>query len=51
MSALVALREGGYAVQRPDGTLIAVATGMFAGGLVEVSGTGLTAGTKVVTAS
>ncbi|WP_159775410.1 hypothetical protein [Streptomyces sp. HM190] len=51
VSALVALREGGYAVQRPDGTLIAVTTGMFAGGLVEVGGKGVTAGTKVVTAS
>ncbi|MGP4012945.1 hypothetical protein [Streptomyces sp. 4N124] len=51
VSALVALREGGYALQRPDGTLIAVTTGMFAGGLVEVSGKGLTDGSKVVTAS
>ncbi|PWI15822.1 hypothetical protein DI272_17845 [Streptomyces sp. Act143] len=51
VSALLALREGGYALQRPDGTLIAVRTGMFAGGLVEVSGKGLTAGSKVVTAS
>ncbi|KUO09339.1 hypothetical protein [Streptomyces sp. DSM 15324] len=51
VGALVALREGGYALQRPDGTLIAVTTGMFAGGLVEVSGTGVSAGVKVVTAS
>ncbi|MFC8427442.1 hypothetical protein [Streptomyces sp. NPDC057253] len=51
VGALVALREGGYAVQRPNGTLIAVTTGMFAGGLVEVRGTGVTAGAKVVTAS
>ncbi|MGP4045919.1 hypothetical protein [Streptomyces sp. 2A115] len=51
VSALVALREGGYALQRPDGALIAVTTGMFAGGLVEVSGKGLTDGSKVVTAS
>ena len=51
VSALVALREGGYALQRPDGSLIAVKTGMFAGGLVEVSGKGLTDGSKVVTAS
>ncbi|MFI1561605.1 hypothetical protein ACH4ZX_00815 [Streptomyces sp. NPDC020490] len=51
VSALVALREGGYALQRPDGTLVAVTTGMFAGGMVEVSGKGLAAGTEVVTAS
>ncbi|GLP67242.1 peptidoglycan-binding protein [Streptomyces sp. TUS-ST3] len=51
VGALVALREGGYAVQRPDGTLIAVTTGLFAGGLVEVSGEGVAAGAKVVTAS
>ncbi|MFF5500050.1 hypothetical protein [Streptomyces aquilus] len=51
VGALLALREGGYALQRPDGTLIAVRTGMFAGGLVEVSGKGLTEGSKVVTAS
>ncbi|MGJ5793102.1 hypothetical protein [Streptomyces griseorubiginosus] len=51
VGALVALREGGYAVQRPDGTLIAVTTGMFAGGLVEVSGKGVAVGAKVVTAS
>ncbi|NUO45106.1 MAG: hypothetical protein HOV82_24105 [Streptomyces sp.] len=50
VSALLALREGGYALQRPDGTLVAVRTGMFAGGLVEVSGKGLTEGSKVVTA-
>ncbi|MET7694679.1 hypothetical protein ABZT06_43340 [Streptomyces sp. NPDC005483] len=51
VSALLALREGGYALQRPDGTLVAVKTGMFAGGLVEVSGKGLTEGSRVVTAS
>lgn len=51
VGALVALREGGYAVQRPDGSLIAVETGVFAGGLVEVKGTGLAEGTTVVTAS
>ncbi|WP_037863769.1 hypothetical protein [Streptomyces sp. NRRL S-340] len=51
VSALVALKEGGYALQRPDGTLVAVTTGMFAGGQVEVSGQGVTEGSKVVTAS
>jgi hypothetical protein len=51
VGALLALSEGGYAVQLPGGWLIAVKTGMFAKGLVEVSGTGLAAGTKVVTTS
>jgi peptidoglycan hydrolase-like protein with peptidoglycan-binding domain len=50
VGALVALREGGYAVQRPDGSLIAAATGVFAGGLVEVSGPGIAEGLTVVTA-
>ena len=49
VGALVALREGGYAVQRPDGSLIAATTGVFAGGLVEVSGAGIAEGTTVVT--
>jgi peptidoglycan hydrolase-like protein with peptidoglycan-binding domain len=51
VTALVALRGGGYAVQRPNGTLLAVKTGLFAGGMVEVSGTGITAGLRVETAS
>lgn len=51
VGALLALSEGGYAVQLPGGRLIAVRTGMFAKGLVEVTGTGLTAGQKVVTTS
>jgi hypothetical protein len=49
VGALVALREGGYAVQRPDGSLIAATTGLFAGGMVQVSGPGLADGTTVVT--
>jgi peptidoglycan hydrolase-like protein with peptidoglycan-binding domain len=49
VGALIALREGGYALQRTDGTLIAARTGVFAGGLVEVSGPGVTEGTTVVT--
>jgi len=49
VGALVALREGGYAVQRPDGSLIAAATGLFAGGMVQVSGPDLAEGTTVVT--
>ena len=51
VSALLALNGGGYAVQRADGTLIAVETGLFADGLVEVSGAGLAAGMPVQTAS
>ncbi|MGC4857167.1 efflux RND transporter periplasmic adaptor subunit [Micromonospora sp. DT4] len=51
VGALVALREGGYALQLPDGGLLAVETGMFSRGLVEVSGTGVTEGLTVVTAA
>ncbi|MFI1995919.1 hypothetical protein [Actinoplanes sp. NPDC020271] len=48
VGALVALAEGGYALQRPDGTLVAVKTGVFAGGMVQVSGPGVTDGLTVV---
>ena len=51
VAALLALSGGGYALQRADGSLIAVETGLFADGLVEVSGDGLTAGLPVQTAS
>ncbi|MEV0276410.1 peptidoglycan-binding protein [Streptomyces sp. NPDC050610] len=51
VGALLALSEGGYAVQRPGGSLIAVKTGMFSRGMVEVTGKGLTEGAKVVVAS
>lgn len=51
VGALLALREGGYAVQQPGGRLIAVKTGLFAKGMVEISGAGLSAGLKVVTTS
>jgi peptidoglycan hydrolase-like protein with peptidoglycan-binding domain len=50
VSALVALAEGGYGVQVVTGTTtryVSVQTGMFAGGRVEVSGSGITAGTVV----
>ncbi|MEV4347710.1 peptidoglycan-binding protein [Actinoplanes sp. NPDC049596] len=50
VEALVALTEGGYAVQGPDG-LVGVTTGMFADGWVEVRGDGLTEGMAVVVAS
>jgi peptidoglycan hydrolase-like protein with peptidoglycan-binding domain len=51
VGALLALAEGGYAVESASGTLVAVTTGLFADGLVEVSGDGLTEGMKVVTTS
>lgn len=50
VGALVALAEGGYAVQVVDGEqaeFVPVETGMFASGLVEVSGTGIEDGTVV----
>jgi hypothetical protein len=51
VGALLALSEGGYALQIPGGGLVAVKTGLFAKGMVEVTGAGITDGTKVVTAS
>ncbi|HWS38288.1 MAG TPA: HlyD family efflux transporter periplasmic adaptor subunit [Actinoplanes sp.] len=48
VEALIALAEGGYAVQLPDGGLIAVETGLFATGWVEINGDGLSEGTNVV---
>ena len=46
VSALLALKEGGYGVQ--VGTrIVPVKLGMFADGRVEISGSGITAGTKV----
>ncbi|MDP9830701.1 efflux RND transporter periplasmic adaptor subunit [Kineosporia succinea] len=51
VEALVSLREGGYAVEPADGRgLIGVETGMFADGMVEVSGSGLAEGLSVVVA-
>lgn len=55
VNALVALAGGGYAVQVPDGAaeprLVGVTTGLFAGSLVQVTGTGIDAGTAVVVPS
>jgi len=54
VGALLALREGGYAVQVEENgqrRLVAVKTGLFAKGQVEISGDGLKAGMKVVTTS
>jgi len=46
VAALLALAEGGYGVQVVDGDstrIVAVQTGLFSGGRVEVSGSGITA--------
>jgi hypothetical protein len=51
VNALLALREGGYAVQLEDGRLLAAKTGLFARGMVEVTGDGLREGLTVVTTS
>jgi membrane fusion protein, multidrug efflux system len=50
VAALLALSEGRYGVERVEGDstrIVAVKTGLFAGGRVEVSGEGVTAGTIV----
>jgi multidrug efflux system membrane fusion protein len=50
VAALLALREGGYGVEVVEGTstrIVAVDTGLFAGGRVEVTGEGLTEGMTV----
>ena len=53
VTALLALKEGGYAVEAVDAAgqhqLVAVHLGVFSNGMVEVSGAGLRAGMKVVT--
>ncbi len=49
ITALVALAGGGYALERPDGTLVAVGLGMVAGGRAEVDG--IDEGATVVVAS
>jgi peptidoglycan hydrolase-like protein with peptidoglycan-binding domain len=54
VTALLALKEGGYALETVDAAgqhqLVAVRLGVFSDGMVEVSGAGLRVGTKVVTA-
>ncbi|BCY06092.1 efflux RND transporter periplasmic adaptor subunit [Actinoplanes sp. L3-i22] len=50
INALLALAEGGYGLQVVDGTttrIVAVETGLFADGRVEVSGGGIAEGMKV----
>ncbi|MGC4866125.1 efflux RND transporter periplasmic adaptor subunit [Micromonospora sp. DT53] len=51
VGALLALSGGGYGVQISDGALTAVKVGMFADGMVQITGAGITAGTRVVTTS
>jgi hypothetical protein len=51
VTALLALREGGYALQLPDNRLLPVETGLFAMGMVEITGAGLAEGMAVVTTS
>ncbi len=50
IEALVALAEGGYAVEGPSG-LIGVKTGMFADGWVQITGDGLSEGLDVAVSS
>jgi peptidoglycan hydrolase-like protein with peptidoglycan-binding domain len=54
VTALLALAEGGDAVETVDAAgqhhLVAVRLGVFSGGMVEVAGSGLRAGMRVVTA-
>jgi hypothetical protein len=50
LEALIALKEGGYALQLPDGELRAVRTGLYSQDKVEVSGDGVVDGLEVVTA-
>jgi hypothetical protein len=51
IAALLALREGGYGVEvvKPGGAteIVAVEVGLFADGLVEITGAGVAEGTKV----
>lgn len=51
LAALVALKEGGYAVQLASGGLKAVQTGLYSQDKVEISGDGVVDGLEVVTAS
>jgi peptidoglycan hydrolase-like protein with peptidoglycan-binding domain len=51
VGALLALGGGGYGVQVSGGALTAVKVGLFADGMVQVTGAGITAGTRVVTTS
>jgi peptidoglycan hydrolase-like protein with peptidoglycan-binding domain len=50
IEALVALKEGGYAVQLPSGELKAVQTGLYSQNKVEISGADIVDGLRVVAA-
>lgn len=47
VAALVALAEGGHGLETSEGRFVAARTGLFADGMVEVSGPALREGTKV----
>ncbi|WP_030690237.1 peptidoglycan-binding domain-containing protein [Streptomyces globisporus] len=47
VAALVALAEGGHGLETEDGRFVTARTGLFADGMVEVSGPALRAGLKV----
>jgi hypothetical protein len=50
VQALIALADGGYGLQLTGASgdrVVPVTTGLFGGGLVQVSGAGITAGTLV----
>jgi hypothetical protein len=51
VGALLALSGGGYALQLKSGGLVAVRTGMYAMGMVAVTGRGIVPGVQVVTSS
>lgn len=51
VTALLALREGGYGLRTADGRLVAVKTGLIAKGMAEITGDGIAEGTSVVTSS
>jgi hypothetical protein len=51
VGALLALGGGGYGVQISGGALTAVEVGLFTDGMVQITGTGIAAGTPVVTTS
>lgn len=51
VGALLALSGGGYAVQVPGGSLRPVTLGLFAQGMVQIEGPGVSEGTTVVTTS
>ncbi|MFD7610699.1 peptidoglycan-binding protein [Streptomyces sp. NPDC059828] len=51
VTALLALREGGYGLRIAGGRMVAVKTGLIAKGMVEITGDGISEGARVVTSS